>query len=48
MSNGVMDYSEVAVSQEGKNTFSGVGQEKRLYSMELDRRQRKIIRIATP
>lgn len=47
----MMDYGEVAVSQE-RSTFQGGGDDKRQHSLlsrlELDRIQRKSVRVATP
>lgn len=45
----VMDYSEIAISQEGGIAHSKERDETRGHStIELDRRQRKRIRIAVP
>lgn len=48
---GVIDYSKVAVWQEGGSTVRKkvvVVRQKAMYSLELHRKQRKRVRIATP
>lgn len=45
---GAIDYSDTSVSQEGRSTFRKGEGDKRQHCPELDRRQKKRVRLAVP